>query len=153
MKTLLQGMQDGMYFEMKSFLESRMAHNESQAVRQIKLLYDSCINETNSGDSNRALSSLIGLFATIGGQWPLLRVKQSVTHQDLEYRLSSLMLYQVKPFFQVYIEPEQSNKSGNYAIHVRDCQRVITVGSLLCCPALAVRRLHLLGVQLSSKFG
>ena len=75
------------------------------------------MNESVSNDQNKAISALVALFDEIGGQWPLIS-RQKDIKVDLEYRLSSLILYQVQPFFQLFIEPKQSNKS-QYAIHVR----------------------------------
>ena len=120
MKNLLQTIQDETYLEMKRFLEMNIEVNETTAVRQIKLLYNSCMNETNSNDHNKSMTTLISIFDQIGGQWPLIRGQMDeYSYIDLENRLSWIMQYQVKPFFQLYIEPEQTNKSGNYAIHVR----------------------------------
>lgn len=116
LKNLLQEIQDEVYFEMKNYLEQTSNENEGRAIEQIKLLYNSCMNETNSGNQTKAISALIDIFQTIGGQWPLISPNDEIAI-DLEYRLSSLMLYQVQPFFQLFVEPVQTNKT-HYAIHV-----------------------------------
>ncbi|XP_054159527.1 endothelin-converting enzyme 1-like [Oppia nitens] len=140
LKNLLQEIQDEVYFEMRSYLqtednlisdgEDNSGGGGGHAVQAIKLLYNSCMNETtnsssddddddnNDADDDQPMAALFRVFDQIGGQWPLLSPSSTNSSSiDLEHRLASLLLYQVQPLFQFFIEPHQSNKS-QYAIHL-----------------------------------
>ncbi len=116
LKNLLQEMQDEVYLEMKKYLEKTLRENDGKAIKQIKLLYMSCMNESNANDEEKAMIAFFELFDKIGGEWPLINTDEK-TKINLEYRLASLFLYQVQPFFQLFITPPERN-SSQYAIHV-----------------------------------
>lgn len=119
-KNLLQEMQEEMFVEMKSYLES--STNDDHLIQQIKNLYTSCINETEddliSSVSVEALFSLI--IELIGTEWPILSTEEEYTSAEmpLEHKLALISLYQVQPFFQIYVTSNRN--SSSYALHVSD---------------------------------
>ena len=45
-RNLLQEMQEGMFVEMKNYIEQPISTNDPNHIEQIKLLYMSCMNDT-----------------------------------------------------------------------------------------------------------
>ena len=135
-RNLLQKMQESMFVEMKHNLERQLTNetgnnikDEPIYIRQIKSLYESCVNDTDDmigmNDPIESLSELI--IELIGSHWPLVPSEESAIlpasgsgSNSFEYKLALLFLYQVHPFFQVYVIRDKN--TSTYALHVKQFQ-------------------------------
>ncbi|KAJ6219977.1 hypothetical protein RDWZM_005789 [Blomia tropicalis] len=131
-RNLLQKMQESMFVEMKHNLERQLTNetgnnikDEPIYIRQIKSLYESCVNDTDDmigmNDPIESLSELI--IELIGSHWPLVPSEESAIlpasgsgSNSFEYKLALLFLYQVHPFFQVYVIRDKN--TSTYALHI-----------------------------------
>jgi len=121
-RNLLQEMQEGMFVEMKNYIEQPILKNDPNHIRQIKMLYMSCMNDTNEEELiMHGLEALYDLIIELtGNEWPiLLGPDQSAPFKDINFthQLALLYLYQVQPFFQIFVAPHKN--SSSYALHVR----------------------------------
>lgn len=120
-RNLLQEMQEGMFVEMKHYIESPIKPSDPNHIEQLKLLYMSCMNETQEEDLvMHGLEALYNLIIELtGSEWPLLSgASAAVPFQDIEFQqqLALLYLHQVQPFFQLFVAPHR--KTTTYALHV-----------------------------------
>ena len=119
-RNLLQEMQDGMFVDLKNYLEAPIETNDAHEITQIKKLYTSCINETDDDQMlNSSVESLLALIVNLtGNEWPVLTTRDTAMLSEipLETKLALLYLHQVQPFFQIFVAPNRN--ISTYALHV-----------------------------------
>ncbi|KAI1280597.1 Membrane metallo-endopeptidase-like 1 [Halotydeus destructor] len=135
-RNILQEIQDEIYVEMKNYLERPTGSSELKSVRNLKLFYASCMNETNVNDEQLAVDIMVKFFDHSGGPWPALQSMagqeeaEARTRATLEDRIASAFMNQVQSIFHFYVAPPDKNSTG-YAFHLYNGNTVLEAVYLL----------------------
>ena len=153
-RNILQEIQDELYIEMKSMLESTKSVT-SEAAEKAKIFYTSCMTdniprlEDEEEEVERDSSQLlVNLIESSGGSWCALRLlmtkdKNASCHDgsgfDFDKRLSESIMNQIPSFVNVYVASPENETSSPYAFHVRLCLSIKSLTlSLSMFPSLFV---------------
>jgi len=131
-RNILQEIQDEMYTEMKSMLESTKTLNSS-AAEKAKIFYTSCMNgkaneEEDEDESESTQSLLLELLQDSGGDWCALDLMlglNSSCHANNDYnfekRLAESIMNQIPSFVNIYVASPENETAAPYAFHVSLC--------------------------------
>lgn len=129
-RNILQEIQDEIFVEMKHHLEESAEDSPEivqnlTSIKNAKLFYNSCMNETTADDETQAVKIMSELIESSGGKWIILEtlkdkkgiVKKLSNNRNLEKRVASSFIDQVQSIFHFYVAPPEKN-STRYALHV-----------------------------------